>query len=162
MLRSDFDARETEMTTATGKIENLIYRYAELLDAGKLTAVAELFRDGTIAGPDGSETIGYDAILAMYQASTRIYPATGTPCTQHVTTNIQVDIGEGGQTALARSKFTVFQALPDFPLQAIIAGHYRDKFICRDDLWHFQRREMYPELFGDLSRHLLFDPSEIQ
>lgn len=150
------------MATATGKIENLIYRYAELLDAGELAAVAELFTNATIAAPDGSETVGYDAVLAMYRASTRIYPATGTPCTQHMTSNVRVELGDDGQTAQAWSKFTVFQALPDFPLQAIIAGQYRDSFVLRDGLWSFQRREMSPQLYGDLSRHLLFDVSEIQ
>jgi 3-phenylpropionate/cinnamic acid dioxygenase small subunit len=150
------------MTTAAQKIENLIYRYAELLDAGKLAAVAELFEDATITAPNGSETVGYDAVLAMYRASTRIYPATGTPCTQHVTSNVRVEMGEDGQTAEAWSKFTVFQALPDFPLQAIIAGHYCDSFACREDLWYFQRREIVAQLYGDLSRHLLFDASEIR
>ena len=150
------------MTTAAGKIKNLIYRYAELIDAGEFAAVAELFANATIAAPDGSETVGYDAVLAMYQASTRIYRATGTPCTQHVTSNVRVETGDDGKTAQAWSKFTVFQALPDFPLQAIIAGHYRDSFVFRDKLWSFQRREMYPQLYGDLSRHLLFDAREIQ
>jgi ketosteroid isomerase-like protein len=150
------------MSTDTREIENLIYRYAELLDAGEFIAVAKLFANATIAAPDGSETVGYDAVLAMYQASTRIYPATGTPCTQHVTSNVRVEVGDDGQNARAWSKFTVFQSLPDFPLQAIIAGHYRDSFIFRDSLWSFQRREMYPQLYGDLSRHLLFDASKIQ
>jgi 3-phenylpropionate/cinnamic acid dioxygenase small subunit len=150
------------MITAAQKIENLIYLYAELLDAGKLTAVAELFKDATIAAPDGGETTGYDAVLAMYRASTRIYPATGTPCTQHVTSNVRLEVDDDGQSAQAWSKFTVFQALPDFPLQAIIAGLYRDSFARREDLWYFARREIVPQLYGDLSRHLLFDVSEIQ
>jgi 3-phenylpropionate/cinnamic acid dioxygenase small subunit len=150
------------MSTDTREIESLIYRYAELLDAGEFAAVAELFADATIAAADGRETVGYEAVLAMYQASTRIYRATGTPCTQHVTSNVRVEMGDDGQTAQAWSKFTVFQALPDFPLQAIIAGQYRDSFVCRDSLWSFQRREMCPQLYGDLSRHLLFDASKIQ
>ncbi len=150
------------MNTDTREIESLIYRYAELLDAGEFAAVAELFANATIAAANGSETTGYDAVLAMYRSSTRIYPATGTPCTQHVTSNVRVEMGDDGQTAQAWSKFTVFQALPDFPLQAIIAGHYRDSFTRCEDLWCFRRREMLTELYGDLSRHLLFDVSEIQ
>jgi hypothetical protein len=98
----------------------------------------------------------------MYRASTRIYPATGTPCTQHVTSNVRLEVDDDGQSAQAWSKFTVFQALPDFPLRAIIAGHYRDSFARREDLWCFARREIVPQLYGDLSRHLLFDVSEIQ
>jgi hypothetical protein len=145
------------MTTAERKIENLVYRYAELIDAGDFAAVAELFREATIIAPDGSETAGYEAVLAMYQGATRIYPATDTPCTQHVTTNLRVELDSAATSAQAYSKFTVLQALPDFPLQAIIAGHYRDSFSLQEGVWRFQRREMYPELLGDLSHHLLFD-----
>jgi hypothetical protein len=41
----------------------------------------------------------------------------GTPRTKHVTTNIAVEVDEEAGTALARSYFTVLQALPDLPLQ---------------------------------------------
>ncbi len=146
---------------AEREIENLIYRYAALIDGGDLAAVAALFRDACIVAPDGGETAGEAAVLALYQASTRIYPDTGTPCTQHVTTNVAIELDAGGQAAVARSRFTVFQALPDFPLQAIIAGRYLDRFACHEGRWEFRRREMYPELLGDLSRHLLFDAGDI-
>ena len=144
------------------EIENLIHRYAELIDAGDLEAVAELFRHACIVAPDGSASCGYDEILAMYQASTRIYPDTRTPCTQHVTTNLQIQVNKGAESATATCYFTVFQALPDFALQPIIAGHYRDNFECILRRWRFTRREMHPRLFGDLSRHLLFDAAQLQ
>jgi 3-phenylpropionate/cinnamic acid dioxygenase small subunit len=150
------------MMDSTRKIENLIYHYAELIDSGKLAALAELFRHATIVAPDGTETTGYDAVLEMYQQATRIYPDTGTPCTRHVTSNVQIELAEDGDTASSRSYFTVFQALADFPLQAIIAGHYIDQFSCHRGHWQFSRREMYPQLFGDLSRHLLFDAATIK
>ena len=149
------------MIAAERTIENLIYRYAELIDAGELAAVAELFRNACIIAPNGSETIGYEAVLAMYQAATRIYPDTGNPCTQHVTSNVRIELDSSGKSAEAHSKFTVFQALPDFPLQAIIAGRYRDSFKLQDGGWQFQCREIHPELLGDLSRHLLFDASRL-
>lgn len=144
------------------EIENLIYRYAQLIDAGELTALAQLFSQAVIVAPDGSETSGCEAVLKMYQQATRIYPDTGTPCTRHVTSNVQIEINKNGDTAESRSYFTVFQALPDFPLQAIIAGDYIDQFRFQHDSWQFSRREMYPQLFGDLSRHLLFDADTIK
>jgi 3-phenylpropionate/cinnamic acid dioxygenase small subunit len=144
------------------EIENLIYRYAELIDAGELEALATLFRHAAIVAPDGSETSGQEAILQLYQQATRLYADTGTPCTRHVTSNVQIEINEKGDAADSRSYFTVFQALPDFPLQAIIAGHYVDQFSCQAGGWQFSRREMYPLLFGDLSRHLLFDADTIK
>ena len=43
------------MVAAAREIENLIYRYAELLDDGELEAVADLFSTACIVAPDGSE-----------------------------------------------------------------------------------------------------------
>ena len=97
----------------------------------------------------------------MYRAATRIH-GNGTPCTQHVTTNVQIQLSGDRLEAEARSVFTVFQALEDFPLQAIIAGRYRDEFALAEDGWEFRRREMYPTLFGDLSHHLLFDADSLR
>ncbi len=141
----------------TREIENLIYRYAELIDAGDFAAVAELFSAACIVAPDDSQICGQADILRMYQRSTRLYPATGTPCTQHVTSNVLIELAENGQRAQARSRFTVFQSLPDFPLQAIIAGRYHDQFACHHGSWRFEQRVMLPDLLGDLSRHLLID-----
>jgi hypothetical protein len=94
-------------------------------------------------------------VLALYERNTRLYPDTGTPCTQHVTTNLAIEVDAGAGRAEAKSCFTVFQALDDFPLQPIITGRYRDSFGKRDGAWVFLRREMQPRLLGDLSRHLL-------
>ncbi len=78
--------------------------------------------------------------------------------TQHVTTNVILTFGRDEQTAASRSRFTVMQALPDFPLQCIITGHYEDQF-CHDDSdgWYFTERQMKPKLVGDLSRHLKYE-----
>ncbi|MEE4659929.1 MAG: nuclear transport factor 2 family protein [Halieaceae bacterium] len=136
---------------------NLIYRYAELIDNGDLEGVAELFRNGEIAAPaEDSVVRGYDEVLAMYRAACRIYPDCGTPKTQHITTNVAVEVD--GDSASARSRFTVFQALDDFPLQAIISGRYHDTFHLADGQWCFSRREMHVVLMGDCSRHLLYSP----
>ena len=137
----------------TNDIRLLIFRYAELIDDGDLAGVAELFSEGCIVGPDGTECHGRDNVLALYERNTRIYPHTGTPCTQHVTTNLAIRVA--GDHAEAKSCFTVFQALEDFPLQPIITGRYRDRFARRRDGWGFVRREIRPRLLGDLSRHLL-------
>ncbi|MEH6580954.1 MAG: nuclear transport factor 2 family protein [Halioglobus sp.] len=135
-------------------IEDLIFSYARRIDTGDFPGVAELFRHGRICSPHGEPNIGYDAVLALYQSSTRLYP-NGTPCTRHLTTNLSIDIQ--GDQASSHCYFTVMQALPDFPLQAIISGHYEDQFEKAGDQWRFSCRSMYPELLGDLSRHLLFD-----
>jgi len=144
------------------QIETLLYQYADRIDAGDLEGVAALFAQGEIVAQTGSPgVIGHDAVLAFYQRSTRLYPDNGTPHTKHVVSNVVIEISNCELKATARSYFTVYQSLQDFPLQAIIAGRYKDEFECADGAWRFKIRQILPELFGDLSRHLLFDSSEI-
>jgi len=142
------------------QIENLLYTYAERIDLGDYEGIAELFRYAFITSPAGGETRGYDEVLAMYRESTRLYPDNGTPHTKHVTTNPIIEVD--GDTATCRSYFTVLQSLPDLPLQPIISGRYHDEFEKVDGKWRFSKRTMLPELFGDLSQHLLFDTSALE
>jgi 3-phenylpropionate/cinnamic acid dioxygenase small subunit len=150
------------MPTSHHQIERLLYSYAERIDAGDFSGVAKLFTNASISAPVvGSEVQGYDEVLAMYESSTQLYD-NGTPCTKHVISNAIIETDEDNNRATARSYFTVYQSLPDFPLQAIIAGRYHDSFTRREGRWHFHSRIMLPELFGDLSHHLLFDADLIQ
>ncbi|MCB1005615.1 MAG: nuclear transport factor 2 family protein [Acidimicrobiales bacterium] len=154
-----------DVTPVTGRddptlsIERLLFTYAERVDAGDFAGVGALFADGAVALEDGTELArGAEAVEALYVATTRRYEDDGTPHTKHVTTNVMVDVDDDGSTATARSSFTVLQALPDFPLQAIISGRYLDRFERDGDgAWRFVERRMIPELHGDLSRHLLID-----
>lgn len=139
-------------------IEGLIFRYAELIDAGDFATLAELFAKARMLGPDGEvHGEGKEAIKSVYDDSTQLYE-DGTPMTQHVTTNLIFTFSDDGRSAQVRSRFTVMQQLPDFPLQCIITGYYEDRFDYDDDEgWHFVERRMKPKLLGDLSRHLKFD-----
>lgn len=141
-------------------IENLLYTYAERIDAGDLEGVAELFRHGRIQAsaeaPLEQAVSGRDAVLALYRASTRIYP-DGSPHTRHVTSNAIIEVDDDGLGAAARSCFTVFQQVDDFPLQPIISGRYHDTFRRLDGRWWFDTRIMLVDLIGDLSRHLLYE-----
>ena len=86
-------------------IENLMYRYAFLLDDGDLTGVAELFRHGEIVAPASDSVVkGYDAVLQMYQQSTRLFEC-GTPRTKHIISNTHIEVN--GSEAKARAYFTV-------------------------------------------------------
>jgi ketosteroid isomerase-like protein len=139
-------------------IENLLFGYAEAMDAGDFVGIGELFAKGRIVAPNGEITgEGKDAVRAIYEGSTRLFE-DGTPKTQHVNTNLIFEFADDGRSAKVRSRFTVFQALPDFPLQPIITGHYADTFAYTDqDGWYFTERRMRPVLLGDLSRHLTFE-----
>ena len=133
-------------------IENLIARYAERIDSGDFTGVGAMFDDASFGGEEGA-VHGSEAVERLFRSMVRVYD-DGTPRTKHVTTNVQVELDPDGVTATARSYVTVFQALPDLPLQPIVAGRYRDRFAVVDGTWRFVERRFATDLVGDVSRHL--------
>ncbi|MEU0566032.1 nuclear transport factor 2 family protein [Nonomuraea sp. NPDC005983] len=140
----------------TGAVTRLIAKYAELVDTGDFAGVGELFADAVFIG-SGAPIHGREAVEKMLRDTVILYE-DGTPRTHHVTTNLAVDIDEETGTAAARSYVTVFQALPDLPLQAVAAGRYSDRFERRDGLWRFVERQVRIHLVGDISRHLRPQP----
>ena len=143
------------MSTDVEDITALVMGYAELLDAGDHDGVAALFDHATWRSPArerplrGTEEVrrAYDGVL-LYD---------GVPATRHVVTNLVVRL-ESPDRAQARSYFTVFQARPDFPLQAIICGRYHDAFERAAGTWRFADRLILPDLIGDLTHHLRVPP----
>ena len=134
------------------EIENLIYRYAQLIDAGDLDAIGRMLGRASFIGPDGDvHAVGAEAIVAIYAAFTRIYPG-GTPLSHHITSNVIVEID--GDSARAESYFTVLQATDQLPLQPVMAGRYTDTFNRDAHGWYFASRQIIPRLSGDLSQHL--------
>ncbi|MEU5101474.1 MULTISPECIES: nuclear transport factor 2 family protein [unclassified Streptomyces] len=133
-------------------IENLIARYAELVDDGDFAGLGALLADATFHG-SGEPVSGSAAIEEMFRNTVIVY-ADGTPRTQHVTTNIGVEVDEQAGTAVARSYVTVLQALDDLPLQPVAAGRYRDRFARREGQWRFVERSVRIRMVGDVSRHL--------
>lgn len=138
------------MDSDRGQIENLLARYCELYDAGDFAGYAELFAHGRVAGPL-STLHGADEVRAYHEENCLLYD--GSPQTRHVTTNVHIEIGDDDRTAEARSYVTVYQALPDFPLQAIFVGQYQDQLEKVDGAWRFAERRAVPFLVGDLSHH---------
>ena len=142
----------TEPSASHRAIENLIATYAELVDDGDFAGVGELLADATFTSASGSVS-GADAIEKLLRDNVIVYD-DGTPRTKHVTTNINIELdGEGG-TAVSRSYFTAFQALPELALQPIVSGRYHDRFERRDGRWRFIDRRVQTDLVGDVSRHL--------
>ena len=140
------------MASSHRAIESLIARYAELVDDGDFAGVGALLAEATFTGGAGSVS-GGNAIERMLRNDVILYE-DGTPRTKHVTTNIAVELDEDAGTAVARSYFTVLQALPDLPLQPIAGGRYHDRFERRDGQWRFVERRVRTDLVGDVSRHL--------
>ncbi len=144
-------------TDHRGTIENLLYSYAESIDAGDYEAIGALFAHGAICDSDGNPlAVGAQAVTALYEATTRKYD-DGTPRTHHVTTNLLIEIADDERTAVCRSRFTVLQQTSELPLQPIIAGSYTDTFENVEGTWRFVERRMRPTLYGDLSKHLLIE-----
>jgi 3-phenylpropionate/cinnamic acid dioxygenase small subunit len=143
------------MTDAATEIQNLVHRYAELIDLGDFTTLGQLLGRADVGSGDhpGSLT-GSEAVTAMFTSTTRRYE-DGTPRTKHVTTNCIVDVDEAAGTGTCRSYFTVFQAVPALPLQPIVAGRYHDRFVRDDGTWRFAERRFFIDLVGDVGQHQL-------
>jgi len=143
------------MADSAREIENLLYTYAERIDAGNLTGLAEMFAHGRIAPAPGVTFEGTKQVLGLYEGATRLYE-DGTPRTRHVTTNAIIEVDDAAGTGSARSYYSVFQQTDELPLQPIICGRYHDTFHRVDGVWWFDTRIMFVDLVGDLSRHLLY------
>jgi len=152
-----------DSSEARNEIRGLMFAYADALDSGNLSAVAALFEHCTIrvdgvngAAHGATQVRDFFASVTFYKGgekSDQDHPGS-TPATQHLTNNVQVEIGADGLTAIARSRFTVLQACPELPLQPIIAGRYHDKFELHGGRWRFSERVEYIDLVGNLTHHL--------
>jgi 3-phenylpropionate/cinnamic acid dioxygenase small subunit len=143
-------------------ITTLMFRYAEYIDAADFDAIADLFADAVITneGVDG-EIAGGEAIKQLYLNTNKVH-ADGTLRTRHLTSNVIVDVEEVAGTATARSSFVVFQQTTTLPLQPIVTGRYRDRFIRGDRGWHFAQRHIVVDHVGDVREHLAFDLAAFQ
>jgi 3-phenylpropionate/cinnamic acid dioxygenase small subunit len=140
------------MSTDRDDIENLLARYCELFDQGKLDEYAQLFAHGRIVGPDGAVRDGPEAIRTHHEEHTRFYD-DGLPHTAHVLSNVEIHIDDDGASASSRCYVTIFQARPDFPLQAIYVGRYVDRFEKREGAWSWLERRALADMVGDASQH---------
>src|SRR5689334_19495551 len=106
-------------------VTELLYRYAELVDAGDFDGVGQLLARATFAGTRSRRsraagdiqpgTSGAEAIAKLFAMTTRRYPEHGnTPRTRHLVLNPIVDVED--RTATARSTFCVVQNTETVPL----------------------------------------------
>ncbi|MCG7606420.1 MULTISPECIES: nuclear transport factor 2 family protein [Mycobacterium] len=136
--------------SAVDKLEvtELLYRYAELIDAGDFDGVGKLLGRGSFMGVSGPS-----AIAKLFVSTTRRFPEHGnTPRTRHLVLNPIVDVD--GDHATARSTFCVVQKTDSVPLQPIVVGRYADVFARDDHGWYFTERTVDVEMVGDVSEHL--------
>jgi 3-phenylpropionate/cinnamic acid dioxygenase small subunit len=91
--------------------------------------------------------------------TTRRYPEHGnTPRTRHLVLNPVVELSGDG-TAATRSTFCVMQDTETVSIQPIVVGRYYDAFARDDQGWYFTERKVDIQMIGDVSAHLMVDPS---
>ena len=140
------------MSDAVKAISDMMFRYAELFDTGQFDEFAALFEHGRWHKAEP----GAAAARAWIEDNVQLYD--GQTRTKHVTTNVVVDVDEGDGTARATAYVTIFQALPDFPLQPIFAGRYQDELRRIDGRWWWTNRAVVGDLYGDISHHVRYGP----
>jgi 3-phenylpropionate/cinnamic acid dioxygenase small subunit len=147
------------MSTDKLEITELLYRYAELIDAGDFDGVGRLLARSTFGGPASGSVSGADNIAKLFAMTTRRYPEHGnTPRTRHLVLNPVVELSGDG-TAATRSTFCVIQDTETVSIQPIVVGRYYDAFARDDQGWYFTERKVDIQMIGDVSAHLMVDPS---
>ena len=133
------------------EIANLVYIYAERIDAGDFEAAAALFAHARIKTALGE--IGAEDVLKMWRSSVILYE-DGTPRTKHVITNPIIEVDEAAGRGTCRTYYTVMQQADDGPLQAVICGRYQDALERVDGKWRFSYRDYsLHDMPGDMRRH---------
>ncbi len=129
-------------------ITELLYRYAELIDAGDFDGVGQLLARATFGGTGPQGVSGAAKIAKLFATTTRRYPEhENTPRTRHLVLNPIVEISteiSAARTAISRSTFCVVQNTETVPLQPIVVGRYFDSL-------HPRRRRL--ALHGAQGRH---------
>lgn len=139
-------------------IIELLYRYAELIDAGDFDGVGALLSRASFGGAGPQGVSGAESIAKLFAATTRRYPDHGnTPRTRHLVLNPIVELT--GDTAVARSTFCVVQDTESVPIQPIVVGRYADTFACDGNGWYFTERKVDIQMLGNVADHLMVDPT---
>ena len=155
--------RTVQLAQARLVIEEIIFRYAERLDAGDLEGLSALFARGVIKPAVGEPVKGAEEVLKLYSTVVKFYDADEnpvpyqrgqcTPRTRHLTTNLIFEFDNAVMAATVRSVFTVYQTLAGRN-DIIAGGRYVDRFVRTLQGWHIAERQIFIENAGDLRRHL--------
>ncbi len=142
------------------EIAELLARYSAAVDDGDFAAVGALFAGGELRdAEDRVVAAGAAAVTDLFAATTQRH-GSGTPETVHLVTNLVVEPQPDG-SAVARSRFLVLQQVGSGALEPIVTGRYVDRLERDQGEWVFRSRRMEPAIWGDVARHLTFDPSSI-
>jgi 3-phenylpropionate/cinnamic acid dioxygenase small subunit len=156
-------ANDGERALATEEVRNLVVQYAYAVDSGDFAAVGD-FYDGVTTrvfdadgAPTGDEHTRTTAEVQRFYEEIITVDAAGRPNTQHLISNVQVDVAADCQSATARSTFTVLNQAAGGAIEVIITGSYVDRFERLDHSWRLRERDEHMGLVGDLGHHLKID-----
>lgn len=123
--------------------------YCEGIDTADFDAVARLWKHGRwpFADEPGSEPMRrwLDDHVILYDGKTH---------TKHQLTNTVIDVDDEAGTATFTSYASIWQALPNFPLQALIYATFNGTFERLDGRWWWKTMQMVPDLINDTSWHV--------
>jgi 3-phenylpropionate/cinnamic acid dioxygenase small subunit len=154
--------RINQITQARHVIEQIMFTYAEGIDTGDIETVAQLFAQGAIVLPDGSEIKGYQEVYDQYTGMVMFYDDNEqlvpykrhecSPRTRHVVTNLMFEFNNDVTVADVKSYFMVYQTM-EGKNQVIAGGRYVDRFERTIHGWHLVTRTIHFDNMGDMSRH---------
>jgi 3-phenylpropionate/cinnamic acid dioxygenase small subunit len=136
------------MSDSVKEISDMIHRYCELFDSGDFDAFSAQFANGRWFRAQA----GAPATRAWIDRWVITYD--GSPRTQHLTSNLVVEVDDVAGTATARSYVTVMQAAPGLALQPVFGGRYHDRFERVGGRWQWRERNVIGDLYGDTSHHV--------
>ena len=134
-------------------IDNLVARYARLVDTADYAALGRMFASGHItANVRDDRLVGEEQVRTFYSTTNRTH-ADGTARTHHIVTNFEYQALAAGEVRVD-SCFTVLQGTDTLPLQPIVAGRYNDVFVKDREGWRFASKHIIVTHLGNLSEHL--------
>lgn len=136
-------------------IANLVHGLALAIDDADGDRIEAFTGSITFTLDEHPPVVGGAAFRAMIEHGMVLHD--GSPCTQHVITNLVVDADDVRGVASSHCYVTVFQAVAGFGLQAVLSGRYRDEFVREGNVWRFDKRHMQVVLRGDTSHHSIHE-----
>jgi len=142
------------MSNPSIDIPNLLYSYADFIDAGEFAGAAKLFANAEVYFDDGEEVCEEAKMVSVWKSWVKLYE--GRPKTRHLVTNPIIVVSDNQQSASCRSQWTLLQATDELPLQVIGTGRYEDEFEVFEGSWRFKsRRYAGIDLIGDMNHHVM-------
>ena len=106
---------DLEALVERDRISQLVFRYAERLDARDPDGVAECFaHDAHLSFNDGAlHYAGRPAIRGVYAVALGSGPGANGSATTHLTSNIVIDLADDGETAAGTAKVVAYLVRPE-------------------------------------------------